>query len=69
MIVALRRPESPYESARFPLRGLNASAAYQFKNLDSSDQQTVSGKTLMETGLAVKLGGPPGSAVLVYERK
>ena len=69
LVVALRRPDSPYQSARFPLRGLEEKAAYQVTNLDTGERMTRSGAELVRDGLEVVLRARPGSGLLVYERQ
>ncbi|HEV2210393.1 MAG TPA: alpha-galactosidase [Verrucomicrobiae bacterium] len=68
LVVALRRPESPYETARLPLRGLEKRAYYRVVNLDTHEQQVLAGSVLGEAGLEVRIGQRPGSALVVYER-
>jgi alpha-galactosidase len=67
VVVALRRPESPYETARFPLRGLNGSRSYRVTNLDTGVNAVVPGEQLIAGGLEIALPGQPGSALLLYE--
>lgn len=69
MVVALRRPQSPYESARFLLQGLDEGAMYQIADLDSGRNSLCSGRQLMNEGLQVRVESQPGSALLTYERK
>ena len=69
LVVALRRPESPYESGRFPLRGLDERATYKVTNLDTRTQATRAGKELLGEGLATHVESKPGSALLLYERQ
>jgi alpha-galactosidase len=69
MVVALRRPESPYESASFPLLGLDTSARYEVTLLDSGKRETCAGRALVEDGLRVMMAGRPGSCVLVYRKE
>ena len=69
LVVALRRPQSPYESARFPLRGLDARASYRLTNLDTKQEMTQAGKGLLEVGLEAELRHKPGSALFLYERQ
>jgi alpha-galactosidase len=68
MVVVLRRPESPYTSARFPLRALEGGASYRVTELDSGEKKVFTGKQL-QAGLPVSLKGPPASAVVVYQRE
>ncbi len=69
LVVVLRRPESPYESALFPLRGLDPGASYRATKLDTGERIEHSGKQLLETGLECSLPSRPGSALLLLERQ
>lgn len=69
LVVALRRPQSPYEAARFPLRGLAEQATYRVTNLDTGAQTTQAGKALLRDGLEVQVETQPGSVLLLYERQ
>ena len=62
------RPDSPFEVARFKLRGLDPSAQYKITNLDVPGTSELTGQELMEKGLLVSIADKPGSAVFVYER-
>ena len=64
---AFRRPESAYESARFKLHGLEASATYAVENFDGGTE-TVTGKELMEHGLAVTAATAPTALIFTYKR-
>jgi alpha-galactosidase len=68
VIQAFRRPESPFEMARFELRGLKASATYSMRDLDTGMESRHTGKELMETGLEVVVRKRPGVAILAYRR-
>lgn len=69
MVQAFRRKESDYESARYPLRGLDPAAEYEVKDVDSPGSQTVMGSELMENGLPVVLTGRPTAAIITYRKK
>ena len=69
LVVALRRPQSPYETARFPLRGLEANASYLVTDLDSGAQQKLTGRELLESGLPAVISKMPGSALITYKRQ
>ncbi len=69
MVVALRRPESPYETARFPLRGLDAKAKYRVTSLDLGPQPALSGDELLGQGLEVRVPARPGSVLMVYRKE
>lgn len=68
LVQAFRRSESPYESARFQLSGLDADATYELMNLDQTGTATKSGHDLMEGGLLVSLENRPAAAVITYHR-
>ena len=66
MVQAFRRPDSPFETARFRLRGLDAKRTYAIRNADSSEAIRMSGAELLERGLPVVLKDCPGAALLSY---
>ena len=69
MVQVYRRDKSFYESARFPLRGLEAQAKYQVADLNTpSSAKEYSGKELMDAGLTVSIPDRPGVAVLTYKQ-
>jgi alpha-galactosidase len=68
MIQAFRRPASPFETARFRLRGLKPGATYAVKDLDSGSESRHTAKDLMETGLDVSISNQPGAAILAYRK-
>ena len=67
--MVLRRPESPYESARFVLRGLDERLSYKVTDLDTQQQRTCAGKQLLQEGLEVVINRKPASAMVLYERQ
>ena len=68
VVQAFRRPDSPYESARFALRGLEPSAIYEVRNVDAEDTRRLAGKELMGNGLSVSIPARPGAAIILYKR-
>ncbi len=68
MVQAFRRPASPYESARFKLRGLESAARYAITNLDETTPFEMTGQELMESGLLVRLKEKPAAAILIYKQ-
>lgn len=68
LVVALRRPASPYESARLLLRALDNRTRYRVTDLDTHEQKILTGEALSQEGLEVNLRQRPGSALLMYER-
>ena len=67
-VQAFRRPESPFEMARFPLRGLDTAARYQVADLDSDKPITLSGKDLVELGLPVTMRTRPAATIFTYRK-
>jgi alpha-galactosidase len=68
MIQAFRRPASPFETARFRLRGLKPGSTYAVKDLDSGSESRHTAKDLMETGFDVSISNQPGAAILAYRK-
>jgi alpha-galactosidase len=66
VVQVFKRPESPYETARYRLRGLDPDARYRLTNLDDDTTTEASGKDLMEQGVPVALAKRPDSLVLLY---
>jgi alpha-galactosidase len=69
LIVALRRPESPYQTARLVLRGLEENAAYRVTNIDTGESKTIAGAELVRDGLLTELKAKPDSGLFLYERQ
>jgi alpha-galactosidase len=68
MVQAFRRAESVYEVARFKLRGLDPDAGYVLTNLDFGESQKLTGRELLDKGLAVPISDQPGAAVIAYAK-
>lgn len=69
VIQAFRRVESPYESIRVKLHGLNPNAVYTITNLDVAGTTEIAGRELLENGLSIILKEQPGAALIVYKKK
>ena len=67
MVLAFRRPQSPYLSARLSLRGLDPKARYELKSEDSRDVETVTGSALSD-GIEVTINKAPGSLLITYAK-
>ena len=70
-VQAFRRPQSPFESVRLPLRGLEPSARYEVRWLDgagTAERLMATGRELASPGLRIVLDRAPDSAVVVYRR-
>ena len=69
VVQVFKRPDSPYETAHYRLRGLDPEARYRVTNLDTAAATEMTGRELMEQGLPVALSQRPDSAVLVYAKE
>ena len=69
MVQAFRRTNSPYESARFNLRGLHPDACYELTDLDVQGSKKITGRELMEKGLKIVIKDQPGTAIITYQRE
>jgi alpha-galactosidase len=69
MVQAFRHTESPYESIRVKLQGLDKDAVYALTNLDVPGTIEISGSELSETGLLIVLKDQRGSALITYKKK
>lgn len=68
VIQAFRRAESPYESARFKLQGLEPEATYSVRNVDEPKPVQMTGKAMMEDGLTIGVTEKPGAVVIIYSK-
>ncbi len=67
LVAVFRRPDSPYASAKFPLRGLRPEAAYRFTSV--LDEASFAGQgDDLRRGLTVKLASAPDVALLIYSQ-
>ena len=67
MVLALRRPQSPFPLLKTKLHGLDPGAQYEWRDLDRGTIERVSGRDLLETGVSVELEGQPDSALFLYK--
>lgn len=68
VVQAFRRPDSPFETARFRLRGLDPGASYAVTDADEGTARTMSGRELMEQGVPVSVRRRPGAALITYRK-
>ncbi len=68
-VQAFRRADCMYKCADLKMRGLDPDAVYVLKNYDVEEQQSVSGRELMEQGITVWVPEKPGAATLRYVKK
>ncbi|MHB8974442.1 MAG: GH36 C-terminal domain-containing protein [Pirellulaceae bacterium] len=67
IVVVLKRPGSLETTQSLRLENFDPAKSYQISNLDSGQQETVTGSTLNQPGLRVQLQRQPDSAVLHYK--
>jgi alpha-galactosidase len=68
MVQVFRRPNSPFETARFQLRGLEPNARYSVTDLDVPGSKEMTGRELMDEGLPVAIKAKPGAVIITYTR-
>ncbi len=68
MILALRRPNSPFTSMTTPLHGLNADAIYELRSADGAGTIRAKGSELAQGGLSIEISNKPGSALYIYKK-
>ena len=67
-IQVFKRLDSPYETAQYKLRGLEAAARYRITDIDTNKTQELTGRELLEKGLAVTLPKPASAAIFTYTK-
>ena len=68
MVQAFRRPKCATAQMWFRLRGLDRTGIYLVENRDRPEVTRISGRQLMEAGLAVQLDQPRQAALICYRR-
>ncbi len=68
VVQVFRRGASPYEAARFRLRGLDPGTRYRLTNFDTARSWNATGRELMQSGLRVEIDEQPDVAVIQYSR-
>jgi alpha-galactosidase len=69
LVVALRRPDSPYETIRVALRDLEPEAFYRVVYLDAKQQHRMQGKEIISKGIPMQITSQPGSALVIVEKE
>ncbi|MHB9026419.1 MAG: alpha-galactosidase [Armatimonadota bacterium] len=67
IVAVFRRPESPYSTAEFHLRGLQPETTYQITELFTAGKLTLTGRELMES-FEISLPQRPDVAIYRYHR-
>jgi alpha-galactosidase len=68
IVQLFRRENSPIESARLKLRGLDPAAPYEVTDADTNQPLKMSGKELMEQGLPVTITEQPAALLFRYRK-
>lgn len=68
MVQAFRRCQSEEAVRSFHLNGLDPVAQYEITDIDAGIPWKMSGKDLMEKGLAVEIKAKPGAALITYKK-
>lgn len=68
IVIALRRPNSPFTTMVPQLKGLDFDATYEFKSADDGDSITAKGTDLMQNGFQIEINEKPGSALYIYKK-
>jgi alpha-galactosidase len=68
MVQAFRRSESPFETVRFKLRGLDMAAQYSVSNIDAPGETHFSGRELEEQGLPVAIKEQASAVIITYKQ-
>jgi alpha-galactosidase len=69
VVLIFRRPDAQAATMRFHLQGLVGGDTYRVDNFDQSGTHVLSGKSLMQQGLALSLPDAPASAIVQYSRQ
>jgi alpha-galactosidase len=67
LVQAFRRQNSTVDTVTFRLRGLDPIGTYAVVDREGTTR-TVSGRTLMDDGLSVRLPGKPAAAIVTYRQ-
>ncbi|MBN1341296.1 MAG: alpha-galactosidase [Phycisphaerae bacterium] len=68
MVQAFRRTDSPYEAARFRLRGLDPLSRYVVTDLDTGRSRAIGGGELTGKGLSIEIPDRPAAVVMTYRK-
>lgn len=68
MVLALRRPQSPFSIMKPVLHNLEPDAQYTVNDMDTGKTQTLSGRVLCQQGLSIRIDQQPGSRLFIYKK-
>jgi alpha-galactosidase len=69
LVMAFRRPESPFISGSFKLNVLNPKAVYILEDADTGTTWECDGKSLASEGVEITIENPRGSRLIFYREK
>ena len=68
MLLALRRPASPFTSMKPRLQGLEADVTYELRDADTGEVLRIQGRELLEQGIRLDIEKQPGSKLYTYKK-
>ncbi len=68
MVQIFRRPQSPFENARLPLRGLERLARYVVTDAETGVKKNYTGSELIDRGLRASIASKPGAVLMFYQK-
>ena len=68
MVLAFRRPASPFPLMQARLQGLEPDRYYEVRNQDSGETLRASGRALLAEGFPLEIAQQPGTVLLLYRR-
>jgi alpha-galactosidase len=66
VVMAFRRSECNYESARLRLRGLDSKKRYELTQFDSPERSEMTGEELMQKGVLISIAKAPAASIVKY---
>ena len=67
VLLLFRREEAPYETAFFPLQGIDGAAKYRFTDADGGSWQ-LSGEEILTKGVGITMPDPRSSKIIFFEK-
>jgi alpha-galactosidase len=69
VVLVFRRPQSPFQKATLPLKGLVPTATYEFRDADTDAIVTLTGKEGFDQGLSIEIPDKPAARLLRYKKR
>lgn len=68
MLLAFRRPNSPFPQLIAHFRGLDPRTVYEIRNVDSGEINYITGAILSNDGFPINIATQPGSSLMIYHK-